>query len=291
MSVKVCHVKNILCAYDKIHPMNKQDVKQQNEETRAVWNQNAAFWDGRMGDGNDFVDVLTWPPTQRLLEIKPGERILDIACGNGLTSRRMAALGAHVTACDFAKDMIALAQKYQFKHANRIQYRVLDATDEAALLALGEGSYDSALCAMGLFDMAEIDPLLRAMRRLLKPGGKFVFSILHPCFNGPTVRLGVEEEDRQGEIVTQYSLKITAYMTPTVNHAIAIRGQPRAQLIFHRPLQVLLGSCFNAGFVLDALEERSFPPDHPIGKNPLAWGARFSEFPPAMVARVRSNPH
>jgi 2-polyprenyl-3-methyl-5-hydroxy-6-metoxy-1,4-benzoquinol methylase len=291
MGAKNESVNKILCVYDKIQTMDKQEIKQQNEETREVWNQNAAFWDGRMGDGNDFIEVLTWPPTARMLEIKPGERILDIACGNGLTSRRMAALGAQVTACDFAKDMIAFAQKYQFEHADRIQYRVLDATDEMALLELGEASYDSALCAMGLFDMAEIDPLLRAMRRLLKPGGRFVFSVLHPCFNGPTVRLGVEEEDRQGEIVTQYSVKILAYMTPTVNHALAIRGQPKAQLIFHRPLQVLLGACFNAGFVLDALEERSFPPDHPMGKNPIAWGAKFSEFPPALVARVRSNPH
>ncbi len=37
-----------------------------------------------MGEGNDFVEVLIWPATLRLLALQPGQRILDIACGNGL---------------------------------------------------------------------------------------------------------------------------------------------------------------------------------------------------------------
>ena len=45
------------------------DRRQANEETRQAWNQNAAFWDERMGEGNDFVEVLIWPPTERLLNL------------------------------------------------------------------------------------------------------------------------------------------------------------------------------------------------------------------------------
>jgi hypothetical protein len=41
-----------------------------------------------MGEGNDFVEVLIWPATERLLDITSGDRVLDIACGNGLTSRQ-----------------------------------------------------------------------------------------------------------------------------------------------------------------------------------------------------------
>lgn len=37
------------------------------DETRQAWNRNAAYWDGRMGEGNDFVEVLSWPATERLL--------------------------------------------------------------------------------------------------------------------------------------------------------------------------------------------------------------------------------
>ena len=288
------------------------DLERANQETREAWNQNAAFWDARMGEGNDFVEVLLWPAMERLLALRPGERILDVACGNGLTSRRMAAMGAQVVAFDFAEEMIAHAIERTTAssttassttasnttassttrpgtagHAGRIQYRVLDATDEAALLALGEGQFDAALCNMALFDMAEIGPLVRALPRLLRPGGRFVFSVLHPCFNSPHMALVGEVEDREGDIVTVYSVKVFHYMTPTVTHAAAMRGQPRPQLIFHRPLQVLFGTCFEAGFVLDGLEERAFPPDHPSGREPLSWGGKFSEIPPVLVARMR----
>ena len=269
-----------------------EDLGRANEETREVWNQNAAFWDARMGEGNDFVEVLEWPAIERLLALRPGERILDVACGNGLTSRRLAAMGAQVVALDFAEEMIAYAiertaQPGAAEYAGRIQYRVLDATDEAALLALGEGQFDAALSNMALFDMAEIGPLVRALPRLLRPGGRFVFSVLHPCFNSPHMALVGEVEDREGDIVTVYSVKVFHYMTPTVTHAAAIRGQPKPQLVFHRPLQVLFGACFEAGLVLDGLEERAFLPGHPSGREPLSWGGKFSEIPPVLVARMR----
>jgi 2-polyprenyl-3-methyl-5-hydroxy-6-metoxy-1,4-benzoquinol methylase len=264
-----------------------ETLQQANEETRSAWNENAAFWDERMGEGNDFVEVLIWPATQRLLELRPGERMLDIACGNGLSSRRLAAMGAHVVAFDFSEEMIAYARERTTQYAERIEYLVLDATDEAALLALGEGRFDAAICNMALFDMAEIKPLMRALARGLRPGGRFVFSVLHPCFNSPHMAHVAEMEDREGDIVTVYSVKVFGYLSPTVAWAAAIQGQPKPQLVFHRPLQVLLGAGFDAGFVLDGLEERAFPPDHPARKNPLGWGPNFSEIPPVLVARMR----
>lgn len=267
--------------------MATEDLHRANEETQDTWNQNAAFWNARMGEGNDFVEVLIWPATERLLELRPGERVLDIACGNGLSSRRLAAMGAEVVAFDFAAEMIAYALERTTEHTERIEYLVLDATDEAALLALGEGQFDAAICNMALFDMAEIEPLMRALARLLRPGGRFVFSVLHPCFNSPHMALVAEEEDRAGDLVTTYSVKVFSYITPKVSHAAAMRGQPKPQLIFHRPLEVLLGKGFDAGFVLDGLEERAFPADHRSTRDYLSWGANFSEIPPVLVARMR----
>ena len=264
-----------------------EDLQEANEETRRAWDENAAFWDERMGEGNDFVEVLTWPPTERMLALTPGEQVLDIACGNGLTSRRMAAMGAEVVGVDFSEEMIAHARRRTTESAHRLRYEMLDATDESALLALGEGQFDAALCAMALFDMAEIDPLMRSLRRLLRPGGRFVFSVLHPCFNNAHMVQMAEMEDRGGEVVTIYSVKVYGYMTPSVERGAAIAGQPKPQLYFHRPLQVLLGAGFKAGLVLDDLEERAFPPDHPPGRSPLAWGGNFSEIPPVLVARLR----
>ncbi|MGD8474157.1 MAG: class I SAM-dependent methyltransferase [Anaerolineae bacterium] len=267
--------------------MSLEDLRRANEETRRAWDQNAAFWDERMGEGNDFVEVLTWPPTERMLNLKPGERVLDIACGNGLTSRRMAATGAEVVGVDFSREMIARARRRTAENTGGLTFEVVDATNEVALLALGEGQFDAALCAMALFDMAEIDPLMRSLPRLLRPGGRFVLSVLHPCFNNSHVVQMAEMEDRGGEIVTTYSVKVSGYMTPSLARGAAIVGQPKPQLYFHRPLQVLLGAGFKAGFVLDALEERSFPANHPHTRSPLAWGGNFSEIPPVLVARLR----
>ncbi len=267
--------------------MRAEDLQRANEETREAWNVNAPFWDERMGEGNDFVEVLIWPATERLLELQPGERVLDIACGNGLTSRRLAAMGAEVVAFDFAEEMIARAIERTREHAERIQYLVLDATDEAALLALGERSFGAALCNMALFDMAEIKPLFRALARLLRPAGHFVFSVIHPCFNSSHVAHVAELEDRDGDFVTVYSVKVFGYMTPTVARGAAMAGQPKPQLYFHRPMQELFGAGLEAGFVLDGLEERAFPPDHQPGRNPLSWSGNYSEIPPVLVARMR----
>jgi 2-polyprenyl-3-methyl-5-hydroxy-6-metoxy-1,4-benzoquinol methylase len=267
--------------------MENQDLEWANRETQQAWNQNAGFWDERMGEGNDFVEMLIWPATERLLQLQPGERVLDIACGNGLTSRRLAARDAQVVAFDFAEEMIRHAQARTTENSQRIEYLVLDATDEEALLSLGVGKFDAALCNMALFDLAEIRPLLRALSELIRPGGRFVFSVLHPCFNNPHMIQMAEMEDRAGEIVTVYSVKVFGYMTSSMDRGVAIPGQPNPQLLFHRPLEQLLGAGFEVGFVVDGLEERSFPPEHRAGSKPLSWSGHFSEIPPVLVIRMR----
>jgi SAM-dependent methyltransferase len=268
--------------------MQTPDLKQANLATRAAWNENAAFWDARMGDaGNDFVNQLIWPAAQRLLDLHPAEQILDAGCGNGLYSRRLAALGAEVVAFDFAEALIEFARHYPSEQAARIRYHVIDATDEGALLALGEGQFDAALSTMALMDMAEIEPLFRALARLLRPGGRFVFAVSHPCFNQTGATHLAEMEDRGGEIVTTYAVKIRGYLTPTIAAGAAIAGQPQPQLYFDRPLHLLLGVGFAAGFVVDGLEERAFAPDSPPGRNPLGWNGNFSEIPPVLLVRMR----
>jgi len=64
------------------------------DENRRIWEANACWWDDRIGDGNDFQDVLIEPATERLLDLSSGDLVLDIACGAGRFTRRMATLGA-----------------------------------------------------------------------------------------------------------------------------------------------------------------------------------------------------
>lgn len=267
--------------------MKEIDLKQANQITRKSWDMNAEYWDEYMGEGNDFVEVLCWPAITRMLDAPPGGRILDIACGNGLTSRRLAAQDFNVVAFDFSKVMVEKAIQRSNELIDKIEYHVLDATDENSLLELGVGGFDAAISNMALFDMADIDPLFRALSRLLRPGGSFVFSVTHPCFNNPQSILVSEMEDRSGEIITNYSVKVSTYLSPSVEYSVALRDQPEPQLEFHRPLQVLFSVGFEVGFVIDMLEERAFPADYPPGKNPLSWGANFSQIPPVLVARMR----
>lgn len=255
-----------------------------NEETRSAWNANAAVWDAKMGnEGNAFVNVLQWPVIRPLLNVQPGQHILEIACGNGLYSRRLAALGAQVTAFDFSSELIKLAEG---RGGKNIDYCVLDATDESALQALGDHTYDSALCNMGLFDIADIGPIFRTLPRLLKPGGCFVFSLMHPAFNNSSCVHTAEEFDDQGEIKTLYSIKVSRYMTPYHARGLALFDQPKPQVYFERPLEYYFKLGFANGFIVDGFEERAFPPELP-NSNPLAWGGQFNEIPPVVVMRMR----
>jgi 2-polyprenyl-3-methyl-5-hydroxy-6-metoxy-1,4-benzoquinol methylase len=261
-----------------------------NHFSKEAWDANAEHWDARMGDdGNDFFNVLCWPVLASLLAVQPDSHLLDIACGNGLTTRRLAALGVKVTAFDFSANLIKKAKIRSTQYATRISYRVLDATDESQLLSLGEQQFDSALSNMALFDMPEIEPLFRALRKLLKPNGVFVFSLMHPAFNNPSAALLAEEWDN-GELHTRYAVKTSRYMTPFESKGLALRNQPKPQLYFHRPIQDYLNVAFQNGFILDGFEERAFPPDHPQ-TTVLGWGGKFSEIPPVLIVRVRlANP-
>ncbi len=187
-----------------------QDCSALVRETQDIWNAKAAFWDARMGDGNAFQRILLGPTCERLLAIQPDELVLDLACGNGVFARRLAEIGARVMAVDFSKRFLELARARSASFSDRIEYRLVDATNEAQLRALGERRFDAVVCNMALMDMPVIDPLLRAVSRLLVPGGRFVFSVQHPAFNSNAVRLCLEEDGQDGTLV--YSIKVTHYL-------------------------------------------------------------------------------
>lgn len=251
------------------------------------------------------MNILCWPSLAALLgasstgqegTVPPssasplaGQHILDIACGNGLTSRRLAALGARVTAFDFSANLIEKAKARSTSLQSFLTYQVVDATNEQQLLSLGEQAFDSALSNMALFDMADIEPLFRVLPKLLKPLGLFVFSLMHPAFNNASSTHVMEEIDDEGEIKTVYSVKISRYMAFYHAQGLALRNQVKPQMYFQRPLQYYMNLGFQHGFVLDGFEERAFPPDHPQN-SPLGWGGKFSEIPPALVLRFRKSP-
>jgi len=252
-----------------------------NDEVKSVWNANAEFWDGRMGEGNAFHKTLIEPTQLSLLNIKPGQRVLDIACGNGQFARKIAGLGAKVTAVDFSEKFITIARS---KSDPSIDFQVVDACDERALGAFANGNFDAAVCTMAIMDMESILVLARQLPGILNSGAPFVFSVLHPCFNSGEVILCHERHDEGDRVTDRYAVKISNYLVEKPSLGIGMVGQPRPQYYFHRPVSSLLRPFFESGFILDAFEEPSFKD---IEDSPRIYDNVFKNMPAALVCRLR----
>jgi 2-polyprenyl-3-methyl-5-hydroxy-6-metoxy-1,4-benzoquinol methylase len=254
-------------------------------ESREIWDTNAEAWDKRIGSGGGWQTTLIAPTVERMLNVQSGESVLDIACGNGQFSRRLAELGASVVASDFSPKLIELAKRRTTEHTDRIAYHVVDATDEAQLLALAgpeQRRFDAAVCNNALMDMPAIEPLFRALAKLLKPAGRFVFSIMHPCFNGLSIAMQPELPDYA--TTPTYSIKVSRYLSAEVTKGLAISEQPVQQYYWHRPLHVLFNSAFASGLVMDRLEEPALRGETP-SKNAFDWSNY--DMPPLLFARLR----
>lgn len=263
-----------------------------NREVAAIWDANAAWWNEKAGEGDLSHRTLIRPAMERLLELQQGETLLEVACGNGSFARRLAGLGAgKIVALDFSAKFIEIARAKTVEAGltDIIEYHEIDATEEAALLELGEERFDAAISSMALMDMAEIEPLMRAVKRLLKPGGRFVFSVTHPCFNQTSTGRYIEEvTDAEGRVAETYGIKLTQYASfgdGAAKKGTGIPGQPETQYYFERTLSGLFGAAFRVGLVLDGLEEPIFGPDAPSNRA-MSW-VNFHEIPPFMVARLR----
>jgi SAM-dependent methyltransferase len=266
------------------------DFPQHAAATAGVWDSLAEWWDAAIGGGNATQDLLVEPTQERLLGLLSGATVLDIACGAGRFTRRMAALGAEIVAFDHSERFIAQARKNTPPDLrSRIDYRVLSADDASALIALGEGRFDAAVCTMALMDMARITPLLSVLPRLLGIDGRFVFSVTHPAFNSGDAHPIGERIRRDREFTTEASIKVTDYLTTRMQRDIGVAGQPVEQHYFHRPMSVLLNACFDCGLVLDRLEEPALPPSSdPNDLRTISW-RNIRLIPQVLVARLRTR--
>jgi SAM-dependent methyltransferase len=256
-------------------------------ETRRIWDAKAQFWDGLMGaDGNDFYRTVVRPAQNALLALQWNEVVLDLACGNGLVARELARVASRVIACDVSARLIELARARSLADGiTNVDYAVVDATDEQALRALGEQHFDAAVCSMALMDIPEIEPLMRAVRAMLKPRGRFVFTLMHPCFNHQGTQMVEELDDLAGNLVPRFSMKVSEYVSVPVRRGMGAPGEPEPHLYFHRALSRLVGAAFAAGFVIDGLEEPAFPEREP-GRRSFDWG-NYSQIPPVLAVRLR----
>src|SRR5262245_22195551 len=261
------------------------DFPEHVDENRRIWNANAKWWDDQIGDGNDFQTLLIEPATERLLSISASDTILDVACGAGRFARRMASLGARVVAFDTSTAFIARARERTPADAP-VEYRVMDAASVGEMQSLGAHRFTKAVCTMGLMDMPEIAPLFRALAQLLANDGTFVFTVTHPCFHSATIQRFAETyEEESGRNVIRTGVKVSSYLSPSARKTEGIIGQPEPQFFFHRPIGVLLQPGFDAGFVVDGIEEPGFPASETPNAG-VRW-REMPEIPPFLAVRMK----
>jgi SAM-dependent methyltransferase len=106
-------------------------------------------------------------------DVRPGSRVLDVACGTGIVARRAAAHGAAVVGVDVNEQMLGVAREI----APEIRWLEADAAD----LPLPDAAFDWVFCQQGLQFMTDPAAAVAEMRRVLAPGGRLTVSVWRPC--------------------------------------------------------------------------------------------------------------
>lgn len=147
---------------------------------KKEWNDAAESWTQFVRDGKDFYrDGLNNPATFKLIGKVKGMQVLDLACGEGYNTRILARKGGKVSGVDSSEKMIERAECEEAKEKLGILYFVMDA---ANLRRFPSSVFDLVTCFMSLQDIENYEGAISEVARVLRDGGRFVFSIPHPCF-------------------------------------------------------------------------------------------------------------
>jgi len=122
-----------------------------------------------------------------------GKEVLDLFCGAGYLSRRLAILGAHVTAVDRSERLIGIAGEINSREDHGIKYAVAQPND---LSVVEDSTFDDIVCNMGLMTIRDLAGSVAELARLVKLGGRFIFSVVHPCFCGPDACWAADQDGK-----------------------------------------------------------------------------------------------
>lgn len=111
--------------------------------------------------------------TINLLAPRPGERILDAGCGTGRNLAALLASGSLPVGMDFSLGMLRAARR-KFSSVPLVR------ADLQREFPFRAESFDAVLCALIGEHLNDLPAAFREIHRVLKPGGRFVFSVYHP---------------------------------------------------------------------------------------------------------------
>ena len=240
------------------------------------WNSNADQWTADVRAGFDsYRDLFTWPAFERFVGDVAGLDAIDLGCGEGTNTRRLARAGARMTGIDLSERLIEHARSSEGDDPLGIAYHVGSYSERTPF---PDGSFDLAISTLAFMDGPDLPRAMCEAYRLLRPGGVLAFSVLHPCHITPGSRWERDEGGRTtGLVVDRYHDR-----TPfTERWRFGDRPKPAdgeapvepfAVPRFHRTLADWINAIADAGFVIERIEEPV--PD----KEAIAERSRFARW-------------
>jgi SAM-dependent methyltransferase len=220
--------------------------------SRRWWDSDADNYQAEHGDFLGDVDFV-WCPEglreadARLLGPLDGCRVLELGCGAASAGRWLVTQGAHAVALDLSAGML----RHAVRAAARTGVRVPLVQGDALALPFPAGAFDVVCTAFGAVPfVADSAAVMREVFRVLRPGGRWVFSITHP------MRWIFLDDPGEGGLVAVHSY---FDRRPYVEHDAA--GEP-TYVEQHRTLGDRIRELVGAGFALRDLVEPEWPAGH-----------------------------
>ena len=195
-----------------------------NEAAIAKWGKMPRDALAALDPNGDFAkENLLNPVLMRLLGDVSGARVLDAGCGQGYFSRLLARRGAHVFGVEPADSLFEYATESERESPLGIRYVKEDLSELPDL-----GRFTAVVASMVFVAIPEWRSAMRRCVESLEPGGVFVFSLTHPCFEGLRSSwlehgyLRVDEYLREYEIVGPSASDFHRPLSDYLNHAIAL---------------------------------------------------------------------
>jgi SAM-dependent methyltransferase len=152
---------------------------------RRDWDRTAAGWE-RYEPHYLYALAAADPALFRALALRPGHRVLDIACGSGepgLAIAQLVAPRGAVLGLDVSPAMLAIARRRaRYRGVRNIRFR---AGDIAHFRAPG-ARFDGAVSRFGLMFVQDVGATLARIRAVLKPGGRVALAVWGPAGRNPT---------------------------------------------------------------------------------------------------------
>lgn len=248
-------------------------------EPKTSWGGHAKWYSKVVSEEGSYQKEVILPGVLNLLDLRGGEDVLDLACGEGFFSREFHDRGANVLGIDAGAGLIEMAKK---KSSKDIIYRVGDARN---LSFVNDGAFDAAVIILALQNIDDVNAVFKEVKRILKKGGRMVFVLNHPVFRIPKFSGWGWDEGQS----LQYR-KINRYMTELKVPIEMHPGENKKEITwsFHRPLQSYFKALKLAGFAVSEVEEWVSHKKSQRGPKAKAEDMARVEFPMFMAVRAEA---